>query len=126
MGKTNMPHGEDRIDGNGYVVYDDSYYSHNVQWESARLRQKEKVENWYSLISNKPTIEQYKAVGQYLINLGTAEQEKEKALMKAVLGTGFDYTDDELSKILFDSNLRFVRELSKPLCYKRCILAEKI
>lgn len=37
-----------------------------------------------------------------------------------------DYTDDELSKILFDSNLRFVRELSKPLCYKRCILAEKI
>ena len=95
MGKTNMPHGEDRIDGNGYVVYDDSYYSHNVQWESARLRQKEKVENWYSLISNKPTIEQYKAVGQYLISLGTAEQEKEKALMKAVLGTGFDDTDDE-------------------------------
>ena len=36
-----------------------------------------------------------------------------------------DYTEDELSRILFDSNLRFVRELSKPLCYKRCILAEK-
>lgn len=36
-----------------------------------------------------------------------------------------DYTEDELSRILFDNNLRFVKELSKPLCYKRCILAEK-
>ena len=36
-----------------------------------------------------------------------------------------NYTDDELSKILFDNKLLFVKELSKPLCYKRCILAEK-
>ena len=36
-----------------------------------------------------------------------------------------NYTDDELSKILFDNKLRFVQELSKPLFYKRCILAEK-
>ena len=36
-----------------------------------------------------------------------------------------NYTDDELSKILFDNKLRFVKELSKPICYKRCILAEK-
>lgn len=36
-----------------------------------------------------------------------------------------DYTEDELSRILFDNKLRFVKELSKPLCYKRCILAEK-
>ena len=34
-------------------------------------------------------------------------------------------TDVELSKILFDNRLRFVKELSKPICYKRCILAEK-
>lgn len=37
-----------------------------------------------------------------------------------------DYTDIELSKILSDNKLRFVRELSKPLCYKKCILAEKL
>ena len=36
-----------------------------------------------------------------------------------------NYTDDELSKLLFDNKLRFVKELSKPICYKRCILAEK-
>lgn len=88
MANPNMPHGEDRINGNGikagYVVYNRP--SHSDHWERTRREQGEKVQSWYSLFSSHPTEDQYNAVGDFLIGLGEKEEIKEKALIAKVFG----------------------------------------
>lgn len=88
MANPNMPHGEDRINGNGikagYVVY--NRISHSPHWERTRKEQEEKVRNWYSAIQIRPTLDQYRGVGEYLQRLGEAEEAKEKNLIQSVLG----------------------------------------
>ena len=88
MANPNMPHGENRINGNGikagYVVY--KRPSHSPHWERTRKEQGEKIENWYSLFSSHPSEDQYNAVGDFLIGLGEKEEAKEKALISKVFG----------------------------------------
>lgn len=92
MANPNMPHGEDRINGNGikagYVVYNRP--SNSPHWERTREEQGEKVENWYSAIQIRPTLEQYRGVGEYLQCLGEAEEKREKALIQSALGIEID------------------------------------
>lgn len=101
MANPNMPHGENRIDGNGYVVYTRQSLVNGspTQWEFARRRQEEKINNWYSIISIQPTTDQYIAAGQYLINLGEREEIKEKKLIESVLGIKFKEPKDEIELI---------------------------
>lgn len=89
------PTGKDALNRYGYVVYDDTRRSNSVAWESARLAQKEKIESWYATLNVRPSAQQYVDVGQYLINLGEMERQKEIALMKSVLGEGFSTPENE-------------------------------
>lgn len=101
MANPNMPHGEDRINGNGikagYVVYNRP--SHSSHWERTRLEQGEKVNSWYNAIKFKPTTGQYVAAGQYLLNLGEKEEKKERKLIQAVLGLESVDIEDEVELI---------------------------
>lgn len=84
MANPNMPHGEDRINGNGYVVYNRP--SNSSHWERTRFEQEQKVRDWYNAIQVRPTLEQYRGVGEYLQRLGEAEEEREKTLIQSALG----------------------------------------
>lgn len=101
MANPNMPHGEDRLDGKGYVVYTRQSLVNGkpTRWEYARLRQEEKINNWYSTINLKPTTDQYIAAGQYLLDLGEKEEKKERKLIQAVLGLESVDIEDEVELI---------------------------
>ena len=92
MANPNMPHGDDRINGNGikagYVVY--TRKSHSEHWERTRNEQWSKVDSWWDSLPSRPTQEQYDAVGDFLIDLGEKEEVKEKALISKVFGKECD------------------------------------
>ena len=97
MANPNMPHGEDRINGNGikagYVIYNRP--SNSPHWERTRQEQGDKVRDWYSSIQVRPTLDQYRGVGEYLQRLGEAEEIKEKTLIQSVLGIEIKNIQDE-------------------------------
>lgn len=96
MANPNMPHGEDRINGNGikagYVVYNRP--SNSPHWERTRMEQGKKVEDWYNAIQVRPTLDQYRKVGEYLQRLGEAEEKREKKLIQSALGIEINPEDE--------------------------------
>lgn len=80
--------GKDALDDKGYVVYQRD--SHNPRWKKARANQKQIIDSYYSTISTKPTLDQYIQVGEFLMSLGEAEENKERRLIESVIGIEVD------------------------------------
>jgi len=84
--------GVDALDDNGYVVY--NRRSNNSRLEKTRQEQESLIRSYYSDFQSRPTLNQYEEVGKFLIELGQSEEEKEKELIKSVLGIEVKDTND--------------------------------
>ena len=84
--------GVDALDSNGYVVY--NRRSNNSRLEKTRQEQESLIRNYYSDLQSRPTLDQYREVGKFLIELGQSEEKKEKELIESVLGIEVKNTDD--------------------------------
>lgn len=83
--------GVDALDSNGYVVY--NRRSNNSRLEKTRQEQENLIRNYYSTFQSAPTLDQYREVGKFLIELGQSEEKKEKELIESVLGIEVKDTD---------------------------------
>lgn len=84
--------GVDALDDKGYVVY--TRKSNNTRLEKTRKDQEDIIRSYYASLGEKPSLDQYRQVGNFLVDLGKAEERKEKKLIESVLGIKLTSKDD--------------------------------